>query len=65
MKMRKGTELTVECFVEYENGDVKPLNDLTEEERKAFDDNVNRRLSRTLSQYFSLHTDEYAKLCGA
>lgn len=49
-------ELKVELFIE-RNGKIEPFNGFTESELSA----IRKRLSRTMSAYYTNHIDEYIK----
>lgn len=56
--MAKGRELTFRCFIE-RNGEIVPFTGYTPEEEKR----VQKRLSDTVSAYFTQHPDEFKILC--
>ena len=58
----KRQELTCESFVIMPDGRTVPVRDLTPAEREQWHANMRRRLSETLSAYFTQHPDEYARL---
>jgi hypothetical protein len=48
-------------FMETEKG-AKPFEECTEEELQTFKVNAEKRLSDTMSRYYTQHTDEYEKI---
>lgn len=60
-KPRKG-DLTFVCYVLKENGEAVPFEALTEEEREQLRQNMARRLSRAMSDYYTQHPDEFSRL---
>ena len=60
-KPRKN-DLTFVCYVLKENSEAVPFESLTEEERKQFRQNMARRLSGAMSDYYTQHLDEFARL---
>ena len=55
-------DLTFVCYVLKENGEAVPFESLTEEEWENFRQNMARRLSRAMSDYYTQHPDEFARL---
>lgn len=60
----KRKEITVKCFVLMPDGRTVPVEELTEEERAAWHRRQLERLSETMSDYYTQHPDQYARLCG-
>ena len=61
-KKPREDDLSFVCYILKENGEVVPLESLTEAEREQFRRNMARRLSRGMNEYYRQHPDEYAKL---
>lgn len=61
-KKAKRPEITVCGFVLQESGPV-PLEALTEEQRASWNERMCQRLSEGMSDYYTQHPDEYARLC--
>ena len=57
-----GKELGFQCFVLMPGRGPVPVEELTQEERAQWLANMRRRLSENLSDYFTQHPEEYAKL---
>lgn len=53
--------ITFRLFLETENG-TKNLKDCTEQEIKAFKENASKRLSNTLSQYYTQNSQELERI---
>ena len=53
--------LTFRLFLETEK-ETKKFEDCTEEEIKAFKESAAKRLSKTLSQYYTQHPEEMARI---
>lgn len=60
--MAKRIPLTYNCFLELENGEVKPWDEVTPEEKERFYKNARERLTRTMSRYYSNHPEELKRL---
>lgn len=61
----KRREITVRCFVIMPDGRTVPVEDLTDEERAEWHRRQLQRLSEAMSDYYTQHPEEYAKLtCG-
>lgn len=60
--MAKRKELTATVSVIMEDGTVKPFEELTAEEEKRLRENIRKRLEKSMSQYYSNHPEEFAKL---
>lgn len=58
----KKKELTARCFMEFEDGRVVPMEELTEEEKEYAFSRMRKRLSRVMSLYYSEHLDEFERL---
>lgn len=58
----KRKELTCESFVLMPGRGAVPVGELTAEERAQWQENMRRRLSERLSDYFTQHPEEYARL---
>lgn len=57
MEMAARGPLKVNSFIE-RNGRIEKFNGYTEQEKAA----ISKELSRTLSQYYTLHPEEYARV---
>lgn len=58
-------EITVVCYVLMPDGRTVPVEDLTEEELAAWHERQLQRLSEDMSDYYTQHPENYAKLtCG-
>lgn len=55
-------DITVRGFMILEDGSIVPVEDLTQEQIERFQERSAKRLSRTMSEYYSQHPEEYAKL---
>ena len=56
--------ITYSCFVEYrDTGEVKPLKSLSKEEQERLAAHWGKRMANALSEYYSLHPDEFEQLC--
>lgn len=53
--------ITFRLFLETEN-ETKNFNDCTEQEIKAFKENASKRLSNTLSNYYTQNSQELERL---
>lgn len=62
--MARGRELTCTCYMILEDGSTIELEKLTPEQRETWLANVRRRLSVTMSAYYTQHPDEYLLLEG-
>ena len=61
----KRREITVRSFVIMPDGRTVPVEDLTDEERAEWHRRQLQRLSEAMSDYYTQHPEEYAKLtCG-
>lgn len=58
----KRKELKCVSYVIMPDGRTVPVSELTEEEREQWRANMRRRLSEALSDYYTQHPDEYARL---
>lgn len=54
--------LTCAGYITLKDGRTIPVEDMTAEERERVNKSVNERLSRVMSEYYSLHPDEFEKL---
>lgn len=54
--------LTVTGYLIQRNGGVKPMAELTEEERREFIEDAGRKIGRAWSEYYSRHPEEAALL---
>lgn len=61
-KKAKRPEITVCGFLLQESGPV-PLETLTEEQRASWQERMCQRLSEGMSDYYTQHPGEYARLC--
>lgn len=61
-KAGKAKELTFACMLLYEDGRAVPFEELTEDELKRWRENAARRLSESMSDYYTQHPDEFARL---
>ena len=57
--MPKKVEYKYECFVEHPDGRVERLNDMPKEERNRLAVLWGQRMAETLSEYYSVHPEEY------
>ena len=60
--MAKRQPLTYVCYIHMENGETLELDQLTPEQRAQWQENVRRRLSATMSGYYTQHPEEYKLL---
>lgn len=58
----KRKEITVKCYVLMPDGRTVPVEDLTEVERAAWHERQLQRLSENLSDYYTQHPENYAKV---
>lgn len=61
-KAGKAKELTFACMLLYEDGRAVPFEELTKEEIQRFRENAARRLSQNMSDYYTQHPEEFARL---
>ena len=54
--------ITVVGFVLMEDGSAVPVEDLTPEQRERWIEAACKRLSERMSDYFTQHPEEYAKI---
>ena len=59
---RRGDEIQVVGFLIQEDGSTVPMEDLTPEQREAWKESCCKRLSQRLSDYFTQHPEEYARV---
>ena len=59
---KKRNEITVVGFLILEDGSTVPMEDLTTEQRAAWKESCCKRLSQRLSDYFTQHPEEYARV---
>lgn len=57
-----GKKLGYICYVIMPDRGPVPVNELTEEERACWKENMRQRLSETMSAYYTQHPEEYARL---
>ena len=57
-----GKELTCVSFVIMPNGRTVPADELTAEEHAQWQENMRRRLSENLSDFYTQHPELYARL---
>lgn len=55
-------KITVECRIIMEDGRDILFSDMTEEEHARWEQRASERLGRAMSEYFSLHPEEYHKI---
>ncbi len=60
--MAKGKPLTVVGYMHLKDGTVKRIEELTTEELARCKKSMCDRLSRVMSEYYSLHPDAYERL---
>lgn len=60
--MAKRKELTCVSFVVFPDGRTVPVGELTEEERAQWHRSMSERLSEAMSDYFTQHPEEFARL---
>lgn len=60
--MSKHKVLTVEFFVATKEGGRRPLKNLSKEELEAWSERTSQRLNRSMSRYYSVHTEEFEQL---
>ncbi len=61
--MAKGQQIVGRIFLENsETGEVKPWEELTEQEIQDFRKKSAKRLGESLSRYFTHHPEEYERL---
>ena len=56
----KKNDIQVRCFLITEDGTTKPWAELKPEEIKKFRAAASERLSRTMSDYYTQHPEQYA-----
>lgn len=63
-KQRKPRKDDIEVvgYLILEDGTTVPWEETTEEQRARFRENATKRLTRTMSDYYSQHPEEYARL---
>ena len=54
--------LTVTGYLRMRDGSVKPMDELTAEERQEFIDAASEKIGRVFSEYYSRHPEEAALL---
>ncbi len=59
----KKNELTYVVYMILENGEIIPFEDMTAEQRLTWQKNMCSRLSENMSDYYTQHPDQYARLC--
>lgn len=55
-------DITVVGMMILEDGSIVPVEELSPEQIKRFQDRSAERLSRTMSDYYTQHLDEFARL---
>ena len=60
--MARKNEITVVGFLILEDGGTVPMEDLTPEQRETWKEACRRRLSERMSDYFTQHPEEWAKV---
>lgn len=62
MAAKRKDDISVVCYLLID-GQAVPVEELTEEQRKRWNESASRRLSENMSDYYSQNMGEYAKLC--
>ena len=62
--MAKRPPLTVVGYIHLKDGRTIPVEEMTLEERVRVNKSMNERLSRVMSEYYSLHPEEFDRLQG-
>lgn len=60
--LAKRKELTCVSFVVFPDGRTVPVRELTEEERAQWHRSMSERLSEAMSDYYTQHPEEFARL---
>lgn len=60
--MARGKPLGYVCYILYPDGSTVLFDELTEEEKAAWQKRVCQRLSERMSEYYSQHPEEYMRL---
>lgn len=60
--MAKRPPLTVVGYIHLKDDRIIPVEEMTPEERARVNKSMNERLSRVMSEYYSLHPEEFDKL---
>ena len=55
-------DITFVCYLILEDGTTVPWEETTEEQRARFRENATKRLTAAMSDYYTQHPEEYAKL---
>lgn len=55
-------DITFVCYLILEDGTTVPWEETTEAQRQRFRENATKRLTQRMSDYYSQHPEEYAKL---
>ena len=57
-------KLSYVLYIQLESGETVELGQLTREQREQWQANVRRRLSMTMSGYYTQHPEEYKRIGG-
>lgn len=61
---KKREEIRVVGYLILEDGRTVPMDEITPEERERWLAACRARLSQRMSDYYTQHPEEYARLCG-
>ncbi|MBR5094473.1 MAG: hypothetical protein IK095_05210 [Oscillospiraceae bacterium] len=61
---KKREEIRVVGYLILEDGRTVPMDEITPEERERWIAACQKRLSQRMSDYYTQHPEEYARLCG-
>ena len=59
--VRRKDDITVVGYLIREDGSIIPWDERTPEQDRRFRENATKRLTRTMSDYYTQHPEEYAK----
>ena len=62
--MAKKQPLSYVLYIQLDTGETVELSQLTREQREQWQANVRRRLSMTMSGYYTQHPEEYKQIGG-
>lgn len=62
--MAKQQPLSYVLYIQLDTGETVELSQLTREQREQWQANVRRRLSMTMSGYYTQHPEEYKQIGG-
>lgn len=62
--MAKKQPLSYVLYIQLDTGETVELGQLTREQREQWQANVRRRLSMTMSGYYTQHPEEYKRIGG-